>query len=106
METSSIQATSSSIRSALGNRDFRLYWTGQTISMLGDQFHNIAVVWLVLLVTSDPLALGVLLAFGGIAEAIFSLVGGAVVDHFSPRRVMLFADLARFLLTAFLAVKI
>ncbi len=67
--------------------------------MLGDQLHTISIVWLILLVTSNPLALGLVLALGGIAEAIFSLFGGAVVDHFSPRRVMLFSDLARLLLT-------
>jgi MFS family permease len=105
-ETSSIQTPSSSIRSALENRDFRLYWAGQTISMLGDQLHNFAVVWLVLRVTADPLALGLVLALGGIAEATFSLFGGAVVDRFSPRRVMMLADLARLLLTAFLAATI
>lgn len=52
MEASSIQPPSNSIRSALGIRDFKLYWIGQTVSMLGDQLHNIAVVWLILLVTA------------------------------------------------------
>jgi MFS family permease len=74
--------------------------------MLGDQFHNIAAVWLVLLLTADPLALGAVLALSGISQAIFSLFGGAVIDRFSPRRVMLFADLARLFLTAYLAAKI
>ncbi len=106
MEASPIQPPANSIRAAWGIRDFKLYWTGQTISMLGDQLHYIAVVWLILLVTSDPLALGLVLALAGIAEAIFSLFGGAVVDHFSPRRVMLFSDLARLLLTAALAALI
>jgi MFS family permease len=106
METPSIQTASNSIHAALGNRDFRLYWIGQSISMLGDQFHNIAAVWLVLLLTADPLALGAVLALSGIPQAIFSLFGGAVIDRFSPRRVMVFADLARLFLTAYLAAKI
>ena len=106
METPSIQTTSNSIQTVFGNRDFRLYWSGQSISMLGDQFHNIAAVWLVLLLTADPLALGAVLALSGIPQAIFSLFGGAVIDRFSPRRVMVFADLARLFLTAYLAAKI
>jgi MFS family permease len=106
METPSIQTASNSIHAAFGNRDFRLYWIGQSISMLGDQFHNIAAVWLVLLLTADPLALGAVLALIGIPQAIFSLFGGAVIDRFSPRRVMVFADLARLFLTAYLAAKI
>lgn len=106
METPSIQTASNSIQTAFGNRDFRLYWIGQSISILGDQFHNIAAVWLVLLLTADPLALGAVLALSGIAQAICSLLGGAVIDRFSPRRVMLFADLGRLLFTAYLAAKI
>ena len=74
--------------------------------MLGDQLHNIAAVWLVLLLTDDPLALGVVLALGSIPQAIFSLLGGTIVDQFSPRRVMLFVDLARLVLSAAIAMTI
>lgn len=74
--------------------------------MLGDQLHAIAGVWLVLTLTGDPLALGILLALGGIPQALFSLFGGAIIDRFSPRRVMLLADLLRFMLSAYIAVAI
>ena len=85
-------------------RDFRLLWLGQATSLLGDQFHFIALSWLVLQLTGDPLALGLVLALAGIPRAIFTLVGGAVTDRFSPRAVMLISDIARLVLTAVLAV--
>jgi len=91
---------------ALTLRNFRLLWMGQTTSLLGDQFHMVAGAWLVLKMTSDPLALGAVLAAGGISRAIFTLIGGAVSDRVSPRRLMIFSDVFRLLLSALLATQI
>jgi MFS family permease len=85
------------------SRDFRLYWIGQSISSLGNQFRGIAGVWLVLSLTGDPLTLGLVLALASIPQALFSLFGGALIDRFSPRRAMLLADVLRLLLSACLA---
>lgn len=97
-------ACGSPMQRVLRIRDFRLLWLGQATSLLGDQFHFIALSWLVLQLTGDPLALGTVLALAGIPRAIFTLVGGAVTDRFSPRAVMLLSDIARLVLTALLAV--
>jgi MFS family permease len=86
----------------IGQRNFRLLWIGQGTSLLGDQFALIALPWLVLQLTGDPLALGIVLALTGIPRAIFMLVGGAVADRFSHRTVMLITDLVRLVLTALL----
>ncbi len=85
-------------------RDFRLLFSGATTSMLGDQFALIATPWLVLKLTGDPLALGIVLALEGIPRAIFILLGGAITDRLSPRIIMLTADIIRFVLTAWMAV--
>ncbi|HSK67242.1 MAG TPA: hypothetical protein VK888_09950, partial [Anaerolineales bacterium] len=42
----------------LGNRDFRLLWIGEGVSVLGDHFYMIALPWLVLQLTGDSLAMG------------------------------------------------
>lgn len=84
-------------------RDFRLLFAGTTTSLLGDQFALIATPWLVLKLTGDPLALGVVLALEGIPRAAFMLVGGAITDRLSPRRIMLIADVIRFVLTSLMA---
>ncbi|MGE5073872.1 MAG: MFS transporter [Anaerolineae bacterium] len=87
----------------LSLRDFRLLFGGATTSLLGDAFAFIATPWLVLQLTGDPLALGVVLALEGIPRALFILVGGAITDRFSPRLIMLAADIIRFILTALMA---
>ena len=56
-------------------RDFRLLFSGATTSILGDQFALIATPWLVLKMTGDPLALGIVLALEGIPRAVFMLLG-------------------------------
>jgi MFS family permease len=90
----------------LKNYNFRLLWIGQGNSLLGDQFFMIALSWLVLKLTDDPLALGIVLALIGIPRVIFMLVGGAVADKYSPRLIMLVSDVLRLLLTILLAVMI
>ena len=85
-------------------RDFRLLFGGTTTSLLGDQFALIATPWLVLKMTGDPLALGIVLALEGLPRAVFMLLGGAITDRLSPRIVMLTADVVRLGLTALMAL--
>jgi MFS family permease len=87
----------------LRNRNFRLLWIGEGISLLGDQFYLIALPWLVLSLTGDALAVGTVLAAAGIPRALFMLVGGALTDRFTPRRLMINSNLARMALTGLLA---
>ncbi len=90
--------------SVLSIRDFRLLFAGVSTSLLGDQFALIATPWLVLQLTGDPLALGLVLALEGIPRALFMLFGGAITDRFSPRIIMLASDIVRFLLAGLMAV--
>ena len=89
--------------SPLSVRNFRLLWIGEGISLLGDQFYMIALPWLVLQITGSALALGTVLALAAIPRALFMLVGGALVDRFSPRSVMVASNFARFVLVAMLS---
>lgn len=84
-------------------RNFRLLWIGEGISLLGDQFYLIALPWLVLSLTGNALAVGTVLATAGIPRALFMLVGGALTDRFTPRKVMITSNLARMALTGLLA---
>ena len=86
----------------LGNRDFRLLWIGEGVSVLGDHFCMIALPWLVLQLTGDALAMGTVLALSAIPRALFMLVGGALTDRFSPRTLMLASNAIRFVLVSFL----
>ena len=92
--------------STLKTRDYRLLWIGQGISHLGDQFHLIALPWLVLTLTHDPFQLGLVLALAGIPRAAVMLIGGAFADRHSPRLIMLVTDALRFVIAAALAASI
>jgi len=76
------------------NTNFRWLFGGGVISLLGDQFTLIALPWLVLKLSGDPLALGGVLAAIGAPRAIFMLVGGAIVDRSSPHRILLLTKYA------------
>jgi len=100
------QSTSNPMKRVVGNRDFSLLWTGQATSMLGDQFYAIAGAWLVLNLTGDPLALGMVMALGGIPRVVFTVLGGAITDRVSPRMVMLLSDTLRLGLAGLLTLQV
>src|SRR3954470_8958592 len=77
-------------------RNFRLLWTGEAVSSLGDQFALIALPWLALVLTGSALALGSVLALMAVPRAALMVVGGAYTDRLSPRRVMLLSNAVRF----------
>jgi hypothetical protein len=68
---------------------FRNLWIGGAISLLGDQFYLVALPWLVLQLTRSSVALGAILMTAAIPRAALMLIGGAVTDRFSARRVLL-----------------
>jgi DHA3 family tetracycline resistance protein-like MFS transporter len=72
----------------LRHRDFRLLWTGQTLTLLGSFVSNSAYPFQVLQLGGSALELGALVsAFTG-ASLIFLLIGGAVADRV-PRRILI-----------------
>ena len=87
----------------LPDPNFRWMMGGGVISMLGDQFTLIALPWLVLQMTRDALALGLVIAVMGVPHAIFILVGGALVDRYSPKRVLMLTKYANTALLGVLA---
>jgi MFS family permease len=99
-------AAKAAAKRVMGNWNFRLLWAGQATSLLGDQFHMIALPWLVLLITGDAAALGLVLALMGVPRVVFMLVGGAVSDRFSQRTIMLISDILRLGLTSTLAIMV
>lgn len=97
------ETPSTGARTLFRSRAFRLLWIGELISLLGDQFYLIALPWLVLQLTGDAFAMGLVMALGGIPRAAFMLLGGALTDRFTPRLIMLGSNLLRMVLVALLA---
>jgi DHA3 family tetracycline resistance protein-like MFS transporter len=76
-------------------RDFRLLWSGLTISLLGDGFYLVAIAWQVYELSSAPTALALVGICLTVPQVALVLVGGAITDRFERRRVLLCADVLR-----------
>ena len=92
-----------SLFAPLRERNFRLLWLGETISLAGDHFYFVALPFLILELTGSDLAVGTVLMTAAFPRAILMLVGGAVTDRYTPRDVMLASNVCRGLLVALLA---
>lgn len=81
----------------LHQRPFRRFWTGHTISLVGDQVTLLAIPLLAVLTAhATPAQMGYLTAAGLVPYLLFSLIAGAWADR-QPRKrvVMIVADLGR-----------
>jgi MFS family permease len=74
---------------ALRRRDFRLFWSGQLVSLIGTWMQSVGQSWLVLELTNSPFRLGMIgtLQFGPIL--LFSFLGGAISDRVRKRRMLI-----------------
>jgi len=82
------------------HREPRLLITGQTVSGFGDGIANVALVLLILDTTHSVSKLAVFAAARMVPTVAFLLIGGAIVDRFSRRLLLLLSDFSRALLTA------
>ncbi|MDP9245408.1 MAG: MFS transporter [Chloroflexota bacterium] len=78
----------------LRHRDFRLLWTGQTISIFGNSLHQIAVPFQLLALGASPVQLGIGASISTAVSLVLFLYAGAIVDRIPRRRVILLCDLA------------
>ena len=70
---------------ALNHRDFRLFWTGQCVSLVGTWMQTVGQSWLVLELTGSPLKLGIISALQFAPVLFLSFLAGAVADRFPKR---------------------
>lgn len=91
-------------RELFRNANFRWLIGGGSLSMLGDQFTLLALPWLVMGLSRDPLVLGSVLALGSLPRALFILIGGALVDRHSPKAVLMLTKWINVVLLGLLAV--
>ena len=91
---------------ALGLRDFRRFWAGETISLFGDQISLIALPLVgVLVLNASAAQMGLLGAAELVPNLLFSLHAGALVDRRGRRRqTMIFTAIGRAALLATIPV--
>ena len=71
------------------HRNFRLFWTGQTVSLIGTWMQSVGVGWLALELTNSALMVGVVAAAGSFPVLLLSLYGGVVADRRSKLRIVI-----------------
>ena len=86
------------------HRNYRLFFTGQVISVSGTWMQNVALAWLVVELTHSPLAVGVLAFCRFIPFTVFGLVAGVVADRIDNRKLVLGTQTASMLMSALFAV--
>jgi MFS family permease len=83
---------------ALRHRNFRLFFIGQLISLIGTWMQNTAQSWLVYQLTGSKLLLGIVAAAGSAPMLLFSIWGGSVADRHPKRTVLLWTQSSMMLL--------
>jgi len=83
---------------ALKHRNFRLFFCGQSISLIGTWMQNTAQSWLVYELTHSKLLLGTVAAASSAPMLVFSIWGGSIADRHSKRTVLLFTQSAMMVL--------
>jgi MFS family permease len=77
---------------ALRHRNFRLFFGGQTISLIGTWMTRIATSWLVYRLTGSALLLGTISFAGQIPTFLFSPIAGVLVDRMDRRKVLVWTQ--------------
>ncbi|HEU5195254.1 MAG TPA: MFS transporter [Methylomirabilota bacterium] len=79
---------------AFRHRDFRLFWGGQLVSLIGTWMQSVGQSWLVLELTGSPFFLGLVNALQFTPILLLSPVGGTLSDRLGKRRILLVTQAA------------
>jgi MFS family permease len=89
---------------SIQNRNFRLYFFGQLISVLGSWLQSVAQAWLVYRLTGSSFQLGLVVFIGQAPLLFLSPIGGLIADRFPRRSVVVATQLSSMLLAFVLAI--
>jgi len=92
--------------SALKHKNFRYYWGGMCISLIGTWMQNIAQPWLAYSLTNSPFLLSLVGALQFTPMLFFSLFAGVFLDRFPKKTILFFTQSASLLITLALAMLI
>jgi MFS family permease len=86
-----------SIFKAFRSRNYKLYFSGQSLSLIGTWMQRTAVYWVVFEKTNSPFMLGVTVFAAQFPSFLFSMVGGVVSDRYDRFKVLLATQVASLL---------
>ena len=87
--TEKAASLSGTVFASLKHRDFRIFWIGQCVSLMGTWMQRTALVWLVYTITNSPFKVGLVGVAQYLPILLFTLFSGAIVDRFSKRRLLI-----------------
>ena len=89
---------------ALTHKNFRIYWFGQCVSLIGTWAQSIGQTWLVLSLTGSPLLLGILGAIQFLPITVFSLFAGVIIDRYPKKQIILITQFTSMILAFTLSI--
>lgn len=90
--------------SSLKHRNFRLFFAGQTVSLIGTWVHQTAMSWLIYDITGSKFMLGMISALSSLPMFFLSIFGGVIADRFPKRKVLIATQSISMVLVGILAV--
>ena len=89
---------------ALSHRNYRLFFYGQSVSLVGTWITRVAISWLVYRLTGSELLLGIVSFAGQIPTLLLAPFAGVVVDRHNRRRILVWTQAASLVQSVVLAV--
>lgn len=89
---------------ALNNVNYRIYFSGQLVSVIGTWLQIVAQGWLVLQLTQSAFLIGLVAALATTPSLLFSLFGGVIVDRFPKKRILFITQITNTALALTLGV--
>lgn len=83
----------SAYRRLLRNRALRLLWTGEAVSVFGDAFFNLTVVWVIYAQSRSALQTAIVQVVWQLADFLFGPVAGVLADRWDRKRIMVVTNL-------------
>ena len=89
---------------ALAHRNYRLFFYGQSVSLVGTWITRVAISWLVYRLTGSELLLGIVSFAGQIPTLLLAPFAGVVVDRHNRRRILIWTQAGSLVQSVVLAV--
>jgi len=104
VSTLAIALRTRTFRSLRRHRNYRIFFTGQLVSLAGTWMQNVALAWLVLELSGSPLAVGALAFWRFVPFTVFGLVAGVVADRLDTRQLVMGTQAAAMTVSVLLAI--
>ena len=104
MTTIAFALRARTFRSLRRHRNYRIFFTGQLVSLAGTWMQNVALAWLVIELSGSALAIGALAFWRFVPFTIFGLVAGVVADRIESRKLVMATQAAAMVISIALAL--